>query len=133
VSSTNYRNTFITVSPDSTAVTGIVPSRPGTVADRQFALIRDQPYAFTSDELLFTVHAQKHEIADGDLDKARSAFFAKSQACLRASPLVKQYGWGVHHDENERIALVPVNSEKYQRLSTDPAVTVVAGMRSKRA
>ena len=70
---------------------------------------------------------------DAERPFAREEFLAKSQACLRASPLVKQLRWGVHHDAEERSALVAVDSAEHQRLNESPDVRKVAGMRSKRA
>ena len=64
---------------------------------------------------------------------ARAAFFAKPQACLRSSPLVKIYGWGLHHDEKGRVALVGAGTEPYKALLADPQLETVNGMRRKRA
>ena len=64
----------------------------------------------------------------------RAAFFAKPHPCLRASPLPKRYGWGVHYDAHGRIALYAMESEDYRRLSRggagDPAL--VRAMRNRR-
>ncbi|WP_368734350.1 DUF6157 family protein, partial [Enterobacter hormaechei] len=43
-----------------------------------------------------------------------------------------QYGWGVHHDAEERIALLGMESDEYRRLLEDPAVAKVPGMRRAR-
>lgn len=94
--STNRPNTFITVSPDSPATKGETPAKAGSVAALQYALLAAEPYAWTSDDLLFEVHARRHEIAPEERAAARHMFFAKPQACLRASPLVKTFGWGLH-------------------------------------
>ncbi|WP_137862540.1 MULTISPECIES: DUF6157 family protein [unclassified Sphingomonas] len=123
--STNYRDTLITASPDSPVARGTVPDKPGTVAAVQHALLA-RPYAMTSDDLLHAAHRARGG------DKSRGDFFAKPQACLRASPLVKQYGWGVHHDAEERIALLGMESDEYRRLLEDPAVAKVPGMRRAR-
>jgi Family of unknown function (DUF6157) len=123
--STNYRDTLITASPDSPVSAGTVPEKPGTVAAVQHALLA-RPYAMTSDDLLHAAHRARGG------DKSRGDFFAKPQACLRASPLVKQYGWGVHHDAEERIALLGMESDEYRRLLEDPAVAKVPGMRRAR-
>ncbi len=80
--STNYRDTLITASPDSPVSAGTVPEKPGTVAAVQHALLA-RPYAMTSDDLLHAAHRARGG------DKSREDFFAKPQACLRASPLVK--------------------------------------------
>jgi hypothetical protein len=123
--STNYRDTLITPSSDCPVAAGTVPDKPGSVAAVQFELLRD-PYRLTSDDLLHAAHVAR----GGDRDRA--AFFAKPQACLRASPLVKRFGWGVHHDGDGRVALLGVEREGYRRLVDDPAVKKVPGMRSKR-
>jgi hypothetical protein len=131
--STNYKNTLITASPDSTAAQGTVPAKSGSVAGMQHALLQAKPYEFTSDDLLFEVHARRNNIAEADRAAERAAFFAKSQACLRASPLVKQFGWGLHHDENNRVAAFGVESVEYQTFLSRSDLKVVLGMRSRRA
>jgi hypothetical protein len=129
---TNYVQTFITVSPDSAAKVGTIPSREGTIASQQHALLTAQPYRFTSDELLFEVHAMRTGIDSADRDRERSAFFGRSQACLRTSPLVKQFGWGLHHDEAGKVAAFGVETDAYRALSERPEITCVPGMRSRR-
>lgn len=117
--STNYRNAFITVARDCPATSAEVPptnAKP-TVAALQFALINYRPYELTSDEVLFAVHATRAGIGDAGRDEEWERFFARDQACLRASPLAKRYGWGIHHDENQRVALVGIDTPEYERLS----------------
>ncbi|MEQ1510412.1 MAG: DUF6157 family protein [Sphingopyxis sp.] len=128
---TNYQNTLITIAPDSAAAGGIIPPKPDSIAGRQYALLITAPYTMTSDDLLFAVHADKNGLPD--TDEARAAFFAKPQACLRASPLPKHYGWGIHHDVASRIAMHAVGSGEYARLSKDTGIKMVAAMRTKRA
>lgn len=132
---TNYIDTFIAVAPDCPVAVAEPPpatARP-TVAALQFDLITEHPYELTSDEILFAVHSMRNDIADGDLDTERERFFAKDQACLRASPLGKRYGWGTHHDENGRVALVGIGTTEYDRLLAEPTLTHKAAMRSSRA
>ena len=123
---TNYQNTLITPSPDCPVPSGTVPQKQGSVAAVQHALLAT-PYALTSDDLLWEAHRARGG------DKSRDAFFAKPQACLRASPLVKQFGWGLHHDGEGRVALVSPDSPEYRRLMEDESVRKAPGMRSKRA
>ena len=129
---TNYVETFITASSDSTATTGQIPPKAGSIAQIQHQLLSAQPYRFTSDDLLFEVHAIRNDIAPEDRTQAREAFFAKSQACLRASPLVKQFGWGIHHDAESKIAAYGVETDAYRELSTRKGLKIVAGMRNRR-
>lgn len=134
--STNYTSTFIRVADDCPVAESHEPpvaAKGPTIASLQFELLSANPYQFTSDELLFEVHAIRHDIGDDDRAEACAAFFAKSQACLRASPLPKKYGWGIHHDGNDRVALVPLGSPRYDELLTDTSVRQLAAMRSKRA
>lgn len=125
--STNYRSTLITVAEDCPVVEATPPDRAGSVARLQYEMLRDAPYSLTSDDLLLAVDTARF----GDIDAAEWA--AKPRACLRASPLVKRHGFGLHHDAHGRIALVPLGSETYARLLADPDVRKRPGMRSRRA
>lgn len=130
---TNYRETFITVSPDTKAEVGTVPAKEGSIAQLQHGLLAATPYALTSDDLLFEVHALRNGVAEADRAEARTVFFSKPQACLRASPLVKQFGWGLHHDAEGRVALIGMESDDYRALGQRADVKSVPGIRSKRA
>lgn len=134
--STNYADTFIQVAEDCPADAAEQPPVGGkgpTVAALQYALISEHPYELTSDEVLFEVHALRGSIPAESRPDAREALLAKDQACLRSSPLGKRYGWGIHHDTESRVALVPLGSDEYARLVTAPEVKQVRAMRSKRA
>lgn len=131
---TNYYNTFIEVAEDCPASSAEIPPQKGeakTIANLQFELIAENPYKFTSDEVIFKGFALKNELSS-NLEQEREAFFSKGQACLRASPLTKRYGWGIHHDSEGRVALFPVDSEEYQGFVHDPAIKKVKAMRSSR-
>ena len=129
---TNYVQTFIAVSPDTTATSGVVPPKPGTVAAMQHEKVAAAPYRLTSDDLIFEVFADRNGIARADRETARAEFFSKGQPCMRSSPLVKSYGWGVHSDAHGRIAIYPVDSERYAELAESPDIKQLAGMRSSR-
>ena len=129
---TNYRDTFIVVSPDCPASEGTMPPKPGTVAAMQHERLLAKPYSMTSDDLLFGIFADRNEIPAKLRGAARAEFFSKGQPCMRSSPLVKTYGWGVHHDGKERVAIYPLGSSKYAELAKGKTGAVVAGMRSKR-
>lgn len=134
--STNYSNTFIRVADDCPAATGEEPparDEAPTIAALQYLLIAEHPYELTSDDVIFEVHARRNGIPDGEKAAERARFFSKPQACLRTSPLGKRYGWGIHHDENARIALVPFGSERYRALAEDSALQQLKASRSRRA
>lgn len=126
---TNYRSTFITAAADCPAEVGEAPA--GGMAGLQYEVLAQAPaYSMTSDDLLFETERRRKNL-QGTAEQ-RAAFFAKPQPCLRASPLPKRYGWGIHHDENGRVALVARGGEEYRRLSSSPEVKVVPAMRNKR-
>jgi len=132
---TNYHNTLIEIADDCPVATAEVPPERGsspTVARRQYEMLIEHPYRFTSDDLIFTIHADRNGIPESDRQVERERFFSKGQPCLRTSPLARRYGWGLHHDAEGRVALVPAGSEEYQRLASDPTITRVKAMRSKR-
>ncbi|RUR03397.1 DUF6157 family protein [Labedella endophytica] len=132
---TNYIDTFISVAPDCRVARAEAPplTPKPSVAALQFELVAEHPYEMTSDEILFAVHATRNSVAEADLDAERERFFAKDQACLRASALGKRYGWGTHHDAQGRVALYGIGTEEYDRLLGDPGLTHKAAMRSSRA
>lgn len=132
--STNYTDTFIQVADDCKAAAGVVPpERQGkTIARMQYELISSSPYRYTSDDIIFAVYAERNAIPEGERAMRRAEFFARGQACLRSSPLGKTYGWGIHHDGAARVAIYPLGSAEYARLSADPSLRQVKAMRSSR-
>jgi len=77
--STNYFNSFIEVAEDGPAMAGEVPPIRGTkksVANLQFEMLDGQPYKYTSDDLLFMVHATKKEIPAEEWPEQRAQFFS---------------------------------------------------------
>ena len=131
---TNYQNTFIEVAEDCPVQSAEIPPQKGeskTVANFQFEMIAEKPYQFTSDEVIFKGYVFKNNLTS-NLEQEREIFFSKGQACLRASPLPKRYGWGVHHNQEGKVAIFPMESEEYQAFMQDPGVKKYKAMRSKR-
>ncbi|MEJ2746956.1 MAG: DUF6157 family protein [Anaerolineae bacterium] len=136
MASTNYYNTFIEIAEDCPTATGEVPPIRGnkkSVANLQFEMLHEQPYTFTSDDVLFAVFATRKGIPTEEWAEQRELFFSKGQPCFRSSPLTKRYGWGIHNNEEGKIAIYGVESEEYQRLVADKSVIKIKAMRSKRA
>lgn len=132
---TNYYNTFIAIADDCPASKGEIPAEKGgqkTAAGQQLEMIGKNPYRYTSDEVLFTLFAQRNDIARDELEEARQKFFSKGQACLRASALGKRYGWGIHHNAEGKIALYGCNSSEYRDYLNQQELKVVKAMRSKK-
>ena len=134
VHTTNYYNTLIEIAEDSPVQAGTLPPAKGeqkTVAGLQFEMLFEHPYEFTSDEVLYTVFAQRKAVPQTEWAEQRQAFFSKGQPCFRASPLTKTYGWGVHSNGEGKIAIYGAESDEYRRLVEDDSVKKVRAMRSK--
>lgn len=132
---TNYFNTFIEVAPDYTATTFQVPvakNNKKTIAVLQYEMLAKHPYKFTSDEVLFQVYAKKNDLTKAEYPAAREAFFAKGQACMRASPLTKKQGFGIHANATGKIALAGLGTKEYDALVADNNVKKVKAMRSSK-
>ena len=132
---TNYQNTFIEIAEDCPNNKGEIPpdKKSGkTTANIQYDLISKNPYKYTSDDILFKCYAIKNDIGDTEIKASRDQFFSKGQPCLRASPLTKQYGWGVHYDEKGRIAIYGCETKEYRAFSKNPEIKKLRAMNSKR-
>lgn len=133
---TNYANTFIEVADDCPITQGEVPPQKEeakSVATLQFDALSKNPYAFTSDDILFDIYAKKNDLADSERQAARQQFFSKGQACFRSSPLAKRYGWGVHSNAEGKIAIYSLGSPEYKQFTEDSTLKHLKAMRSKRA
>lgn len=136
IHSTNYTDTFITASEDSPAEVGEVPPfnpEKKSVAYMQYEILSENPYRFTSDDVLFQVYAERNEIPDTERKEARQQFFSKGQPCFRASPLTKRYGWGIHSDSEGRVALFGMETGEYDQFARSADLKVVKAVRSKRS
>ncbi|MDQ0781565.1 DUF6157 family protein [Chryseobacterium sp. W4I1] len=131
---TNYRNTFIEVAEDCPVSKAEIPpeKKIKTLASLQYERIMKNPYHYSSDDIIFECYAEKNDIPESEKRKARTEFFSKGQPCLRSSPLAKRYGFGIHHNAEEKVALFAVESQEYQKLFNDNSIKKVKAMRSKR-
>lgn len=132
---TNYYNTFIEIADDCPLAQGEVPPVKGdkkSVANQHFDMIVQHPYQFTSDDVIFGTYAERNGII-GNTEHEKELFFSKGQACLRASPLGKRYGWGIHHNEEGKVAIYAAGTPEYEQMLHNPALKRVKAMRSKKA
>jgi hypothetical protein len=138
----DYVRTFIAVAEDCGAASGTEPpvrENNPSVAARTYQMIADNPYKYTSADVIFTVYADRKAIPEGQREEERARFYAKNQPCLRGSDLGKRYGWGIHADEQGRLALYGVDTPEYAKLSKgksgrkDAEVEVTKAFRSARA
>ncbi len=133
-----YKDTFIQIAPDSTASEGTIPAdnrAKKTIHLIQYELLSEKPYHYTHEDLVFAVHVLRQNISDEVLaaegEALRANFLQKEHPCLRASALTKKYGWGAHYNSEGKIAIYPVESEAYARISAEAAENLFA-MRSSR-
>lgn len=135
IHTTNYINTFIRVAEDCRAVSGEIPpvkEENKTVANIEYEMVKKNPYKYTSDDVLFQVFAEKNDLTKQEMPVARQEFFSKGHACFRASPLTKRYGWGIHCNEEGKIAMFGSETNEYQKFVGNKKIAKVKAMRSKR-
>ena len=132
IHTTNYFDTFIEVAEDTKADRGTKPPAKDkkTVAEMQYELLVNNPYKFTSDDIFFQVFADRNDLTKAEYKQAREQFFSKGQACFRASPLTKTYGFGVHSDANGKIALYGMETDEYQKFLANTRIRKVKAMKS---
>lgn len=132
---TNYFDTFIEVADDTKATKGVKPPSKGnqrTVAEMQYDLIAEHPYKHTSDDIVFQVFADRNNLEKTAFKQAREQFFSKGQPCLRTSPLTKTYGFGIHSDDNGKVAIYGMETSEYQKYMTDVKTKKIKAMKSSR-
>ena len=134
----NYLDTFILVAEDCLAERGIIPitkeGKPRSHHAIQYAVMMENPYELTQEDILFLVYAERNSISHEDT-ATRANFFEKNHPCLRASALPKKYGWGVHFDSEGKAALYSRDSSDYKIFASGQkeGLKLVKAMRNKRA
>jgi hypothetical protein len=131
---TNYTSALIAPADDCKAAAGTLPPAKDepTVAQLQFEMISAHPYRYTSDEIIFEIHARRNGIPAAKREAARHEFFSKGQPCMRSSPLAKTYGWGFHFDAEARVAIYGRESAEFKKLNKDASLKQLKAMRSRR-
>lgn len=74
---TNYFDTFISVAEDCPVTTAEVPptKNPQTAAEIQYKMIKDHPYRYTSDDVIYTSNGERRGVNRKDFSqKGRPAF-----------------------------------------------------------
>ncbi|GGG10544.1 hypothetical protein GCM10010912_63680 [Paenibacillus albidus] len=137
----SYTNTFVRVAEDCPAETGTPPMSCRTLPPAHviaYELLSTHPYQYNHEELLYEVHVRHKQIPLDERvnrrDEIWNELFAKKHPCLRASLLPKKFGWGVHYNENGRIALFAKESPEYGRFVSGETegVKLLNAMRNKR-
>lgn len=134
--SVDYFRTLIAVADDCPVEVSRVPQpRAGkpTAATLQYEMLAAHPGELTSQDVLFDswLARQPGDKPAAEVERLRKQFWSKPQACLRSSPLPKQFGFGLLFDQRGRITLVPRESDRYAALLVDAEVTVRKALRSR--
>lgn len=131
---TNYKKTLIEVAQDTLAREGVEPPKkfPPSIAELQYQVIKENPYRYSSDDVVFGVWANRNAVPEDEMDIVRDDFFSKGQPCLRTSPLAKTYGFGIHSDDDGKIAIYGMETKEYKALQDDPSITKIKAMKSSR-
>ena len=98
----------------------------------QYEMVKNNPYKFTSDDVIFSTYTIKNDISKKEFEKEKEKFFSVGQACLRSSQLPKRYAWGVQSNSEGKIAIYAMESDEYKKLAKNRNLTHVQAMRSKR-
>ena len=113
---------LIQISEDSPTNKSLKPEKEGTVEFIKFEVLYKNPYKYTKDEFFEEVHFNRR-------GKKHLKIGAYS---LKRMGLAKRYGWGVHINEDKKIAIIPCESERYKALLNDPKVKKTNACRNKR-
>lgn len=134
VHTTNYFDTFIEVAEDIKVTSATKPPSKDkkTVAEMQYELIAKNPYKYTSDDIFFRVFAERNELPKAEYKQAREHFFSKGQPCFRASPLTKTYGFGIHSDNNGKVAIYGKETPEYENFLANSIIKKIKAMKSSK-
>jgi Family of unknown function (DUF6157) len=127
-----YENAFITLARDCPVAAGFVPRKAMSIAGLEHALLIGDPYKHNASDLILAVHRRHKHVGDAEVDEFKAFLFAKSHVCMRLSMLPKRWGWGVHYNEQGRMALYGAETEEYQQFATRPDLRVMAARPSRR-
>jgi hypothetical protein len=131
----NYYDTLVEVADDCPATVVEVPqARAGrkTKAAIEYELLAEHPYTYTEEDIAFEVYAALHDIPKASRPEERKKFLSKGHPHLRVSALAKRYGWGIHNNAEEKIALIAVESPEYKQLLDDAETAKIKAFRSSR-
>jgi hypothetical protein len=113
---------LITISEDSPTDRSIVPENKRTISYIKYDLLISNPYTYSEREFFqevhFVIRGKKH--------------LRIENYNLKRMTLAKKYGWGVHVDLNEKIAIIPSESPLYNQLLNDISVIKLRAYRNNR-
>jgi hypothetical protein len=129
---TGYVNAFITTAPDCPLAVGTVPTHAMSIAGIEHSLLLDCPYEYMAHELIIDVHRRHKRVDDVELEDFKALLFTKSHACMRLSMLTKRWGWGVHYNEQGRMALYGAETDEYRQFAMRSDLRVMTARPARR-
>jgi hypothetical protein len=117
-----YCNTLIKVASDCTVKRGTIPEsnrKAFTDATVYYEVLSQNRYKLTEREF----YKESLEIRLRKKVKHKKYMMKRNILC-------KKWGWGVHFDCNGKMALVGCETNEYNKLLSDPAITKMAAYRS---
>ena len=102
-------NTLITIAASSSK-TSVIPaskSKKETVKEVVYRVLKENPYQLKQNDLFYEVHINQ-------LKKTKALKLETYK--LQRSELCALLGWGIHGDQEGKLALVPVESSEYKEL-----------------
>ena len=113
--STSAREELIEIAADSRVMRSKEPNDGGnekTVARISYEVLSENPYKFSEREFYHEVHVVRRKRPDLKIDSYK----------IQRLALVKEFGWGIHRNSDEKLALVAYESERYKELLANPLV-----------
>ncbi|MBT4552270.1 GIY-YIG nuclease family protein [bacterium] len=117
------RNAFIAISEDSDVDRSIIPGPKKTVARIKYETLIENPYKFTERQLFYEVHVVRRKRNDLKIDSYQ----------IKRSPLVQKFGWGIHVDNEGRLALIAKESSIYSELVANDDIKKIKAYKRKKA
>jgi hypothetical protein len=97
---------LIQVAADSVIDRAVVPGPKNRIARITYEVLIENPYRYTEEELRYEVHVVRRNRTDLKLESYN----------IKRSPLVQKLGWGIHRNKEGKLALIPVESDRYREL-----------------
>ena len=113
---------LITISEDSPTKISIIPDNDGTIPYIKYIVLKENPYKFTEFEFFKEVH---HNIR-------KKSHLKIEQYSLKRMHLIKRFGWGLHINNQNKISIIPCESEQYNDLLANSSVKKLKAYRNNK-
>lgn len=97
---------LIMVAEDSVVDRAVVPGPKKTIPRITYEVLIENPYKYTEEDLRHEVHVVRRNKSGLKLGSYN----------IKRSLLLQKFGWGIHRNKQGKMALIPVESAKYQEL-----------------